>query len=95
MEENKVERPVMGQEEFGKYMADNSGLKTFEAVSKFKSVNRVIRRGHVTPWGVIMPRRPFNNKANSSNRKGVHSRKTNELKKQIYGQFKEYQRRTA
>lgn len=93
MEESKVEGPLMGQEEFEKYMADNRGLKTFEAISKFKSVNRAIRRGDATPWGAIMPKRPFNNKANSSNRKGVHSRKTNELKKQIYGQFKEYQRR--
>ena len=88
MEENKVERPVMSQEEFKKYISNNKCLNTFEAVSKFKSTNRAIKRFHITSTGVFMPKRPFNNKANSSNRKNAHSRRGNELKKQIYGQFK-------
>lgn len=95
MEEKKIERSLMGQEEFEKYLADNRGLKTFDAVSKFKSVNRAISRGHVTQIGVIIPKRPFNNRANTSTRKSTHSRGSNELKKQIYGQIKQYQRRTA
>lgn len=94
-EQKKIERSLMSQEEFEKYLAENSGLKTFEAVSKFKSVNRAIKRGHVTPNGLIIPKRPFNNRANTSKRKGVHSRRTNELKKQIYEQIKQYQRRAA
>lgn len=94
-EQKKIERSLMSQEEFEKYLAKNSGLKTFEAVSKFKSVNRAIRRGHVAPNGLIIPKRPFNNRANTSNRKGAHSRSSNELKKQIYGQIKQYQRRAA
>ena len=81
MEENKIERLLMSEEEFEKYINYTSGLKTFEAVSKFKSVNRAIKRGHVTPNGMIIPKRPFNNKANTCNRKGHHSRSTNELKK--------------
>lgn len=94
-EQKKIERDLMSQEEFEKYLAENSGLKTFDAVSKFKSVNRAIKRGDVTSNGLIVPKRPFNNKANTSKRIGVHSRKTNELKKQIYGQLKQYQRRTS
>lgn len=92
-EQKKIERALMSLEEFKKYVVENSGLKIFEAVGKFKSVKRAIRRGHVTPSGLIIPKRPFSNKANTSKRKGVHSRSTNELKKQIYGQFKQYQRR--
>lgn len=88
MEVNKVERPVMSQEEFEKYMADSKGLNTFEAVGKFKSVRRAIKKGLVTPWGIIAPKKPFNNRANTSNRKGTHSRKNNDFKKQIYGQCK-------
>lgn len=94
-EQKKIERSLMSQEEFEKYLAENSGLKTFEAVSKFKSVNRAIRRGHVAPNGLIIPKRPFNNRANTSKRKRAHSRSANELKKQIYGQIKQYQRRAA
>lgn len=89
MEEKKIERELMQQEEFEKYLEDNRGLKTFEAVTKYKSVFRAIRRGHVLQNGLICPKRPFTNKGNTSNRKGVHSRKTNELKKAIYGQIKQ------
>ena len=91
MEDRKIERDLMSQEEFENYMANNRGLLTFEAVSRFKSVRRAIRRGHVIPSDLIIPKRPFNNRANTSKRKGVHSRSTNELKKNIYGQFKQYQ----
>lgn len=94
-EQKKIERDLMSQEEFEKYLAENSGLKTFEAVSKYKSVNRAIRRGHVVPNGLIVPKRPFNNRANTNKRKGTHSRKTNELKKQIYEQFRQYKGKAA
>ena len=90
MEENKVERPLMSQDEFEKHVHSNKSLKTFESVKRFKSVNRAIKKGHVTYWGTLIPKRPFNNRANSSNRIGIHSRKTNEEKKQIYEQIKGY-----
>lgn len=57
---------------------------TYSAVSKFKSVKRAIRRGHVDLFlGVVYPDRPFNN------RKPTLGRRHNELKKTIYGQLKQ------
>ena len=38
--------------------------------------------------GTILPKRPFNNRANTSKRKGVHSRVMNEQKKEAYGFIK-------
>lgn len=52
-------------------------LATYEAVAKFKSVRRSIRRGHVTPYGVIYPNRLFSNTNTKENR----------IKRQIYEQF--------
>lgn len=55
----------------------------YNAVSKFKSVRRAIRRGHVDLFtGAVYPSRPFNN------RKPTRGRKMNNLKKQIYEQLK-------
>ena len=102
MEEQKlVERPLMSEGEFKDYMEKNRvdivgdfygkgilHLRTYEAVSKFKSVRRAIRRGHVSLDGIIFPKRPFNNKANTCKRKGHHSRTINERKKMIYEQLK-------
>lgn len=102
MEEQKtIERPLMSEEEFKDYMEKNRvdivgdfygkgilHLRTYEAVSKFKSVRRAIRRGHVSLDGIIFPKRPFNNRANTSRRKGHHSRVMNEVKKSIYEQLK-------
>ena len=53
-------------------------LSTYEGISKFKSVRRAIRRGHVSPYGVIYPKRPFSNTNTRENR----------IKRQIYGQLK-------
>ena len=97
-EQKKIERGLMSQEEFEDYISRGIivlHLITYDGVHRFKSIRRAMRRGHVTTEGIIMPRRPFNNKANTSKRKGVHSRSTNELKKRIYGQFKQYQRRAS
>ena len=68
---------------------DNSEivLITFDGVRKFSSVFRAVRRGHVSPTGVVYPDRPYNNRANTSKRKGVHSRMFNELKRDIYDRF--------
>lgn len=101
MEEQKVvERPLMNEEEFKAYMEKNRvdvvgdfyergilHLRTFDAVRRFKSVRRAIKRGQVTLDGVTFPKRPFNNRANSCNRKGHHSRTINERKREIYEQL--------
>lgn len=53
-----------------------------EAFSKFKSVGRAIRRGHVSYTGEVYPRRPFNN------RKSTAGRSHNQMKKKIYERIK-------
>ena len=97
-EQKKIERDLMSQEEFEDYISRGIivlHLITYDGVHRFRSIRRAMRRGHVTTEGIVMPRRPFNNRANTSKRKGVYSRSTNELKKKIYGQFKQYQRRAS
>lgn len=97
-EQEKIERALMSQEEFEDYISKGIivlHLITYDGVHRFKSVRRAIRRGHVTTEGIIIPKSPFNNRANTSKRKGVHSRGTNELKKQIYEQIRQYQRRVS
>lgn len=105
MEEQKlVERPLMGEEEFKDYLKDNRvdivkdfyednilHLRTHEAVKRFKSVRRAIKRGHISLDGVIYPKRPFNN---AKHKKGS----LNDEKKRIYEQLKQLkhrQRKTA
>lgn len=56
---------------------DVLNLLTYEAVGKFKSVRRAIRRGHVSIYGVVYPKRPFGNT----------NTKINKIKRQIYGQI--------
>lgn len=77
MEENKIERPIMSEEEFREYIKAGS-LRLFNAINKYKSVKRAIRRGHVSPIGEPYPKRPFNN------RKPTPGRSMNERKKAIY-----------
>lgn len=96
----KIERPLMSEEELQAQLdarreqllkdAQNGilPLRYFNAVSKHKSVGRAFRRGHISLIGEIYPKRPFNNRANTSTRKGRHSRVMNELKKDIYEQYK-------
>lgn len=62
-------------------------LIIFDAVSKYKSVARAIRRGDVAKYGTIAPKRPFNNRVNTSRRADVNSRAMNEYKKNIYGRL--------
>ena len=102
MEEQKlVERPLMGEEEFKDYLKDNKvdiekdfyennilHLRTYDAVKRFKSVRRAIRRGHISLDGVIYPKRPFNN---VKHKKGS----LNDKKKRIYEQLKHRQRKFA
>lgn len=53
----------------------------FEAIRKFKSVNRAFKRGLIDENGIHYPGKPFNNR--------VHTlgRKHQVLKKQIYGEL--------
>lgn len=97
-EQKKIERDLMSQEEFENYISKGIivlHLITYDGVHRFKSVRRAMRRGHVTAEGIVIPRKPFNNRANTSKRKEVHSRSTNKLKKKIYGQLKQYRRRAS
>ena len=65
-------------------------LLKFEAVSKFKSINRAWKRGHITMFGLICPKRPFNNRTSKKS-----SRPYNELRKKIYGQLRSNYRQTV
>jgi len=56
---------------------DVLNLLTYEAVGKFKSVRRAIRRGHVSIYDKVYPKRPFGNT----------NTKINKIKRQIYGQI--------
>ena len=76
---------LMSEDEFKQYLEESINLIDYTCVNVFKSVIRAYKRGHISKNGFIYPRRPFNNKANTSKRKGVHSRKLNEYKKKIYG----------
>lgn len=58
-------------------------LKVFDGVHKYKSVRRAIRKGYVTPWGTVAPRRPFNNR---SRKKGTRPLEIE--KERIYEQLK-------
>ena len=102
MEEQKlVERPLMGEEEFKDYLEDNRvdvvkdfyennvlHLRAYDAVKRFKSVRRAIKRGHISLDGVIYPKRPFNN---AKYKKGS----LNDEKKRIYEQLKRRQRKST
>lgn len=81
-----MEKP-MEEKEFEEYLDNNINLKFFEGVRKFKSIQRAFRRGHVTNAGYIIPNRPFHNRANTCKRKGKHSRRFNEQKRLIYGEY--------
>lgn len=93
-EQKTIERSPMGEEEFKDYLEKNRvdivgnfyeknilHLRTYEAVSKFKSIRRAIKKGHVSLDGFIYPKRPFNNAKHSKN-------SLNGRKKIIYGQLK-------
>lgn len=55
-------------------------LRGYSGVRKFKSIRRVIRRGHVSIFGEVYPKRPFKN---------IKSKKGNitYMKKRLYEQF--------
>lgn len=93
MEEKLVEQNPMQLEEFKDKIAEvaeanrkkvyedfNKGtlyLRSYVGVSKYKSIRRAIRRGHVSIWGDLYPRRPYNNRKSNPQRKKL---------REIYGQ---------
>ena len=85
----KIERDLMSEEEFKQYLEDNRQLITYYGITKFKSINRAIKRGHMALNGMIFPSRPFHNRKNTCNRKNKHSRQLNEERKRIYGWIRE------
>lgn len=88
MREEVEQNPnVMTEEEFQNELHNKLNLRTFDCVRKFKSVQRAFRRGNITNYGVIVPKRPFHNKKNTCKRKGRHSRQYNEFKKRLYGEY--------
>lgn len=94
MEEKLVEQEPMQLEEFKNKIAEvaeanrkkvyedfNKGtlyLRSYVGVSKYKSIRRAIRRGHVSIWGDLYPRRPYNNRKSNPQRKKL---------REIYGQI--------
>lgn len=63
-------------------------LRDYSQVRKFKSIRRAIRRGHVTIFGELIPKRPFKN---------ISSKKGNVTynKKRLYEQFTHKNRTVA
>ena len=58
------------------------------ASGKVRSINRAMKRDRILPNGILKWSRPFNNRANTSTRKGVHSRVSNEERRRFYETFK-------
>lgn len=56
-------------------------LRDYSGVKKFRSIRRAIRRGHVSIYGDVYPKRPFNNKK----RRGLGS--ITYTKRRLYEQF--------
>lgn len=72
-------------EDFGKGVLH---LRDYSGVRKFKSIRRAIRRGHISVFGEIYPKRPFKN---ISRPKGSVTYN----KKRIYEQLKHRNRQSA
>ena len=71
-------------------MEENKKMEALQAAINHgmsPNPNRRERRQGILANGMRMPKRPINNRANTSTRPGVHSRKTNEIKKKVYAQL--------
>lgn len=64
---------------------EDGHLHTYEAVRRFKSIKRAQRKGYVTEFGFIAPRRPFNNRKNKPKQ---------DIKRRIYEELRRYTNRT-
>lgn len=65
-------------------------LRDYSGVKKFKSIRRAIRRGHVSIFGDVYPKRPFKNISTKHNRNGkvVEVKTHTYIKKRLYEQLK-------
>lgn len=85
--EEKREQQQKVKENFATKFVQNNEIPVYlgyQAVSKYRSIRRAIKRGKVDLYtGIVFPRRPFNN------RKSSLGRAHNDLKKRIYEQYKE------
>lgn len=61
------------------------------ASSKVRSLRRAFKRGRLTQFGLLINKRPFNNRANTSKRNKTSSRFVTEQKRRDY----EYAKRKA
>ena len=85
MEENNREKSLNIVNELNSKFKEGilPNFTNYHAISKFRSIRRAIKRGHVDlVTGRIYPKNPFNN------RKPTLGRTHNELKKKLYGQFR-------
>lgn len=97
-EEKLIEQTPISEEEFEEKIHDVASynknkiyedlsngilhLISYNGVYKFKSIKRAIRRGHISIFGDIYPRRPFNNR--KRNKKGDITYQ----RRKIYEQFR-------
>ena len=88
MKKSRVEEEKAGQPKYDPRVLYAIMMGLFAAAKKVKSIRRSIKRGRISMVGALLPKRPFNNRANTSKRKGVHSRVMNEQKKKAYGFIK-------
>lgn len=77
-EKNVKEVAPISEEEFQDLLRNTLNLQYFECVKRFRSVKRAFKRGHITNFGYILPKRPFNN------RRYTKGRKDNIKKKRIW-----------
>ena len=63
-------------------------LRDYSGVRKFKSIRRAIRRGHVSIFGEVYPKRPFKN---IKSKRGTITY----MKKRLYEQFTHKTRKVA
>lgn len=72
-------------------------LRDYSGVKRFKSIRRAIKRGHVSIFGDVYPKRPFKNISTRHTRKGkVVEVKTNTyIKKRMYEQLTHKNRKVS
>jgi len=89
VQEDKKE---LTEEEKGQVIAflkvRRENLLRLVASGRVRSINRAMKRDRILPNGILKWSRPFNNRANTSTRKGVHSRVSNEERRRFYETFK-------
>lgn len=92
MEEKKE---ITEQEARKKQIAANKFISTFYSnlaataqSGKVRSVQRALKRNRISLLGKLMPKRPFNNRKNTSERDGKESRMFKTFDKRVYEKFK-------